>query len=455
VGLATSALLALAVVGVPATSASAAPGAASAPGAAAERTVATVSTIDQLRAAVKRSNQSNGTQRVRLARDITFEASGRAAGGVGAGDLDVTDDLVVDGGGRTIDASRVDRIFDVARGATLVLRDVTLTGGAPAATESGGAVRVAGTLEATGVTMRGNRVRGELASGGAVFNDGGTVRLVGSTLARNSAVRAGGGIEALEGRTVVRRSVLARNAAGEEPGNGGALHLTGPGSVTVVATKVRRNTAGAEGGGLWNSVDGTMVVRDSVVTGNRADGDAEDEGGGGLYNDGGTLRVVDTTVTANRATGELGSGGGVLNVLGELVVDGSEIADNRAKRAGGGIETNAGTVALTDVDLVTNTTGAAPGNGGGLHVTGDARVTYVGGTTLRNRAAAQGGGLWNSETGRLVVRDVRIAKNRAPEKPNTYNDGGVFTVDGDPVRSSGEDDGGNGGGLPFPLPLPF
>jgi hypothetical protein len=451
VALATTGLLALALAGAPALAPPAAVAATTA-STAASAGEAAVGTIRGLRAAVQRSNERDGTQRIRLTRDIDFSTKGRTTGGAGRGDLDVTDDLVVDGGGATIDARRVDRIFDVAAGATLVLRDLTLTGGAPAATESGGAVRVAGTLRATDVTMTRNRVRGELASGGAVFNDGGTVVLVGSRLARNSAPRAGGGVEALEGRTVVRRSALVANTTGDGPGNGGGLHLTGPGAVVVKGSRIVGNTASAEGGGLWNSVDGTMRVRGSVVTGNRAAGAEADQGGGGLYNDGGRLVVVGSTVEDNRATGELGSGGGILNVLGELAVGDTVVEGNRAKRAGGGIETSAGRVRLTDVDLVGNTTGAAPGNGGGLHVTGDSRVTYVGGRTLRNRAAAQGGGLWNSETGRLVVRDVTIKKNRAPEKPNTYNDGGTFTVDGDAVPSSGEEDGG---GLPFPLPLPF
>ena len=152
----------------------------------------------------------------------------------------------------------------------------------------------------------------------------------------------------------------------------------------------------------------------------------------------------------NKATGELGSGGGILNVNGVLRVTGTTVSDNSSNRAGGGIETSAGDVTLKNVDLIGNSTGKAPGNGGGLHITGEAAVTYDGGRTVRNKAAAQGGGLWNSETGRLIVTDVTIRKNKAPEKRNNYNDGGVFTVDGQPVASDNEDDGG---GLPLPLPF--
>lgn len=451
-GLATSGLLALALAGVPTTAATAAPGPLAAKsGGNADAT--SVGTIAQLRSAVTRANKRDGMQRIQLTRDIAFSTSGRVEGGAGFGDLDVTDDLVVNGGGATIDARKVDRIFDVSRGATLVLRNITLTRGAPAAGESGGAIEVDGTLRATNVTITKSRARGDLGSGGAIFNNDGTVIVKKSRLANNSAVRAGGGIEALEGRTVVRGTTLVRNRTGAVPGNGGGLHLTGPGDVQVLGSRVVENSASAEGGGLWNSVDGTMRVRNSVVTKNTVAGAEDDQGGGGLYNDGGVLRVSDSTVSKNRATGELGSGGGILNVAGRLVVDDTTITGNRAKRAGGGIEDNAGRVLLTDVALLRNRTGAAPGNGGGLHLTGDSVAVYDGGRTVGNRAAAQGGGLWNSETGTLTVTDVTIRKNRAPERPNNYNDGGVFTVDGDRVPVSG--DGGGGGGLPFPLPLPF
>lgn len=453
VGIASAGLLALVLAGVPATATATAavPGAATAdvvfkPGTKA----ATVSTEKQLRTAVMRSNKRDGTQVIKLSSDISFAKSKKKNGGAGVGDLDVTDDLVLNGAGQTIDARGVDRIFDVAEGVTLVLRNVKLTGGAPAATESGGAVRVAGTLKAKRVTLTKNKVEGELASGGAVFNDGGTVVLQKSRLSGNEAVRAGGGIEALGGRTVVRGSALAKNSTGDDPGNGGGLHLTEDGTVKVINSKVVKNTASAEGGGLWNSASGTFLLRDSVVSKNKARGDESDSGGGGVYNDGGELTVRDSSVSNNKATGEAGSGGGLLSVAGDVTVQDADLAGNTSRRAGGAIEIVEGVVALTDVEMSGNETGDAPGNGGGLHITGAAEVTYDGGRTTRNKAAAEGGGLWNSETGTLTVTDVRIAKNKAPVGKNNFNDGGVFTVDGDPVESDNEDDGG---GLPLPLPF--
>ena len=197
---------------------------------------------------------------------------------------------------------------------------------------------------------------------------------------------------------------------------------------------VSENRAANEGGGLWNSADGTMQVSGTTVSDNVANGDASDTGGGGLYNAGGDLSISDgTAVLRNQAPGTSGSGGGVLDNQGTLTVTGSRVVANSATRAGGGIETNAGQVQLRNLRLLRNTTGANPGNGGGLHLTGAAVVDYTRGLVQENVAASQGGGLWNSSTGVLTVRDVTVRRNEAPRRPNFYNDGGAFTVDGRPV----------------------
>ncbi|HKJ56246.1 MAG TPA: hypothetical protein VJ978_09695, partial [Nitriliruptoraceae bacterium] len=111
--------------------------------------------------------------------------------------------------------------------------------------------------------------------------------------------------------------------------------------------------------------------------------------------------------------------------------------DNTSNRAGGGIEAVAGTTDLDRVDLSGNSTGAAPGNGGGLHLTGAGTVDITDSLVVTNTAAAEGGGLWNSATGTMTVGDTTISGNQAPVGPDVFNDGGVFTVDGAPVPVGG------------------
>ncbi|MGA9747216.1 MAG: hypothetical protein WBQ50_07180, partial [Nocardioides sp.] len=108
---------------------------------------------------------------------------------------------------------------------------------------------------------------------------------------------------------------------------------------------------------------------------------------------------------------------------------------NSAPRAGGGLETNVGTVDLDDVDMSGNQTGANPGNGGALHVTGAGTVNWDGGAVTGNSASNEGGGLWNSATGTIVATNLAVSGNTAPDGPQVYNDppGGSFTLNGAPV----------------------
>ncbi len=301
-----------------------------------------------LRAAVDEANARGRTTTITLAATATYRLSLAGAGedANATGDLDVTGRVIIHGNGATIDAGALDRAFDVRPGGSLTLVDVVLTGGSPPAGESGGAVRSAGSLEISGSRVTGNAVSGAAASGGGVVNAGGSLLVERSTLNNNSAERAGGAIEANEGRTLLTHARLVANATGPGPGNGGGLHLTGAGTVVVSHSIVVRNTAAAEGGGLWNSADGRMHVTRTILSANTAGGAAADQGGGGLFNDGGTLTVDRSRVLRNVAGGAAGSGGGILNDGGTLVVARTMLARNISQRAGGGIEADAGTTKL-------------------------------------------------------------------------------------------------------------
>jgi hypothetical protein len=95
------------------------------------------------------------------------------------------------------------------------------------------------------------------------------------------------------------------------------------------------NSAGAEGGGLWNG-SGTMNVFSTTIGLNSADGPEGDQGGGGLFNAGGILILTNATVSGNTANAV---GGGITN-SGELVINYSTIALNSSGSGGGGISQN-------------------------------------------------------------------------------------------------------------------
>lgn len=204
-----------------------------------------------------------------LKKNIKLKRSGNDKGGPKAGDLDVRGKLIISGRGHRIDGNRTDRIFDVASGAYLKLHRVYLVNGR-VTNASAGAVRSAGKLVVHRSHLAGNSATGADASGGAIFNDGDKLSIRDSSLLRNKATRAGGGIEANAGSTSIVNSLIGKNETGNGPGNSGGVHLTGAGTVSVVLPKVTDNTASAEGGGLWNSAAGTMTVTGVSISGNTA-----------------------------------------------------------------------------------------------------------------------------------------------------------------------------------------
>src|SRR5690606_11036838 len=123
------------------------------------------------------------------------------------------------------------------------------------------------------------------------------------TFRGNSAKRAGGGSELLAARAKLTDTTLQQNVAGgafASPGNGGGLHTSGASRVEIFGGLVVGNTASSEGGGLWNSSTGIMILRGgTAIRDNVARGAAFTEGGGGIFNDGGRLAIAGTELSGN------------------------------------------------------------------------------------------------------------------------------------------------------------
>lgn len=152
-----------------------------------------------------------------------------------------------------------------------------------------------------------------------------------------------------------------------------------------------------------------------------------------------------------------GSGGGILNDSGALTLNSTPVLLNVAARAGGGIETNGGTVSMTAGRLQSNTAGVpgalSPGNGGGLHTTGAGTVSLSNLDVFNNVATADGGGLWNSATGTMTISNVDLETNTAisggaifvqggGDGSTTLNDGTL--LDGNTATGTQFGDGGGG-----------
>ena len=314
----------------------------------------------------------------------------------------------------------------------------------------------------SGTIVSNNTATGAAGSGGGILNNtGASLRLRGVTVSGNTANRAGGGIEDNSGSGTtfnISNSTLTMNVVNTSPGNGGAVHITGAGSMFIVGSTVDNNTAGAEGGGLWNGT-GTMRIDNCTIEMNTASGDAADNGGGGVFNNGGTLTIVNNTVIdENSATGASGSGGGIFSTDGNVTVIGSTISNNSANRAGGGTEIIAGAYASRLNTYSGNTAGpsgsAAPGNGGAFHVTGASTISFVGDEVTGNTAANQGGGLWNQSGSTMQVLNTSVTSNTVTNNSSggsvggggIYNSGGTLNILRSTVAMNSSSGSNNAGG---------
>jgi len=190
-----------------------------------------------------------------------YQLSLTGAGGVEAGDLDLTRPITIQGQGELgafIDVSALDdRAFDLTAETFLV--GLTLIGGSEVG--SGGIVRVvAGTARITDTTLIGGRA----GDGGAVaVGDGGAVRIVRSWVSEGTATGRGGALF-VRGRATLVRSTLSDNRAVA----GGAVWVSETGSLDTSDSTISSNVADGGGGGLH--VRGKAALRSATVARNRA-----------------------------------------------------------------------------------------------------------------------------------------------------------------------------------------
>jgi CSLREA domain-containing protein len=265
---------------------------------------------NQLQDSTNRIDLAPGTYRLSIPRD-----GGRFGNSLGTGldgNLVVTRTLTIAGAGRdtTIidarpspEADGVDRVLGVANTGNLTLSGVTITGGRTV----------------------------EFGQGAGIAVFGGALALSECRVIGNHALSAGGGI-VLGGAganppatMTITRCEIAENVAGSEAQGaqgGGLVNIQG--TMTIVESTVRDNTAlFSTGGGIMNidnqnrpNPEALLTVMRSTISGNLAgdpDGLALNEGvGGGIYNSGGLLRLTNSTVTGNEAVPSFSSGFGPL-----------------------------------------------------------------------------------------------------------------------------------------------
>ncbi len=336
---------------------------------------------------------------------ITLNSSLGALKLSGAG----TGTITIDGAGQmTISGNNASTVLAVQSGVQALLEGLTIENGQGnfgSFASGGGIYNNGGTLTVSDSTLADNSASSE---GGGIYNKGGTVTVSDSTLANNYASYGGGGIFNYSGTVTVSDSTLANNSS---VGSGGGIYNGG--TVTVSDSTLDHNSASHSGGGIYNDT-GTVTVSDSTLANNSAVGS-----GGGIYNDTGTVTVSDSTLDHNSAGG---SGGGIYNDTGTVTVSDSTLANNSAAVSGGGTSNAGGTVTVSDSTLADNS--AAVGAG----ISNNYGTVTVSDSTLDHNSASYGGGIYNY-TGTVTVSDSTLAHNSAANQGGgIYNAGGTVTL---------------------------
>lgn len=333
-----------------------------------------------LRAAIQEANATAGADTINVAPGIynlTLAGSGENASATG--DLDITDDVTINGG----NIAAIDDVVIDAGGAAGAFRD-----------------RVFHIL------------------GGA--NRGITVRLIGMTIQNGYLTFGGNG-----GGAICNHC--------ENGDTNGSMFLPALGISNV---RLTNNFADSAGAGISNH--GTLTIDNSDISGNFTSYGNPQTGvtglgggmGGGLMNWGGTISIVRTVLSNNYAQ----TGGAIYNQDtfegGIVMLLESLVMDNVAAMGGGVYNVAmgdfnfparlAGTVGLT-INRTTLANNAAQIDGGGIYNLGIGTVVLVNSTVTLNRAGGmpgvatfpgRGGGIYNG--GRILdVLNSTIAGNES------------------------------------------
>ena len=246
-----------------------------------------------------------------------------------------------------------------------------MASGAEANQGGGGLFNAGGELFVNNSTFTNNEADGASGSGGGILNDLGVLTVINSTFTANTSSRAGGGIEdnSVEGNTLKLTTVtFDSNTTEGAPGNGGGLHITGPGNSTVDSCLVLNNLASAEGGGLWNG-SGLMAVSNTTLQANLVTGIESNQGGGGLFNAGGTVNIQTSAIVNNESTAS--HGGGIMSENGQVDIYTTTISNNSAEVDGGGISLINSPATVRACTIAENTSA----NGGGIASDGEVMLS--------------------------------------------------------------------------------
>ena len=211
----------------------------------------------------------------------TLTIAGAGENANATGDLDITENLTINGSGATTtivqacDSSGgpctgIDRVIHVS--GTSVISGLTIQNGSPPPSPptsafGGGIFNQGSTLTLTNCTVSGNAVSN--AFGGGIAQIGGAVNLTNCTVSNNSGSAHGGGISNGSGSLILTNSTVSGNSIFNPSGEQTAGGILSSGTVTLTNSTVSGNSApnNSSSSGIRN-VGGTMTLKNTIVSNN-------------------------------------------------------------------------------------------------------------------------------------------------------------------------------------------
>jgi hypothetical protein len=317
--------------------------------------------------------------------------------------------LVINGQGFKVQGAERIRPFTIAAKTVVAMVQITATGGQ--SSRNGGGIQNYGALSLKGCTITDNTAyfsgggiyntgtliindstisdnysghsedSYDIGPGGGICNQGGRVTISDSTVSDNGSWDSGAGIYST-GKLSVTRSTISNNGTGEWGEGAGICNYEG--EATIDFSTIADNGSEAVGGGIENSMGGTMTITNSTISGNYGYA-----GGGGIICYGSsTLALINSTVSGNVDDGI---------ACGEctLTLTNCSVADNAP---GAGVSITGGTLTLHNTIIANSDPDAVDCNN-----SGDASVIARSNLIMDNGEDACN--LINGENGNLVGVD--------------------------------------------------
>ncbi|MEV0810870.1 hypothetical protein [Micromonospora sp. NPDC050200] len=427
---------------------------------------------EKLIEAVDLANRDQGGT-LKLAPRCTYELSFSDKKS-GTGLPTIKQEITIKGNDATIkrDSEDAFRLFRVADGGDLTLKDLTLKDGNAAEFKYGGSQGPGGPAAPQGqaapqvqaapqgpqaadapqaapaMPTPPKKKDGEADGGALLVERGGSAHLEKTTLTRNNAEGNGGAI-ANFGRVDLEDSKVENNHAQE---NGGGIFNVGV--LKVKESRITNNTAGENGGGIanghgkdkdkehgkdkdkgyWPGIEGRDEAGSVEIFKTSIEGNTADDNGGGVFSSSGFVKIVLSSIKENTACE---SGGGIYARNTNLDLEKVTVAKNHASKDGGGIVNTGGekkkeapsyggdkkeqeeqeaTATIADSEIVENTAGRF---GGGIF-NGDPDVELKDG--YQDKPEGEG------DNATLTLRDTEIKGNTALNGGGIFNNKGTVTL---------------------------